>query len=355
MLSYAVIMAGGTGTRLWPLSRQDRPKQAIPLMEDITMFQSTVNRLRALFPPERILVVANRRHAEILSEQVPSIPKSNFIIEPEARGTAACIGLVSAHMEKISPETVMVVLTADHHIANPVRFREVLAKAISVAERGGLLTLGIVPDHASTAYGYIKRGQLIDSSDPRVYRVEKFIEKPGKAAAESMIQEGDYSWNSGMFAWKVDIIMDEFRRQMPTLYKHIKIIGESIDTPRYKDSLSTNWGLIPRQTIDYGVMEGATDVQVIPAEFGWKDIGSWSALREALNKDENGNVFRGEHVSIETNGSLIFGNKRLIATIGVKNMIIVDTEDALLVCTLEMDQSVRELVNMLKLEKREYT
>ena len=355
MPSYAVIMAGGTGTRLWPLSRSKRPKQAIHLTGDNTMFQNTVNRVSRLFSPNRIMVVANKKHAEILSEQVPQIPQSNFIIEPQPRGTAACIGLASAHLEKIAPEAVMVVLTADHYISNPDKFSEVLSKAIMVADKKGLVTLGIVPDYPSTAYGYIKRGKLMDSSDPPVYMVDRFIEKPDKATAESMLQEGAYSWNSGMFVWRVDAIMKEFKRQMPILFKHIKLIEDSIGTPRYEDTLSVNWNLIPKQTIDYGIMENAENVSVIPAEFGWRDIGSWSALKDALDQDENGNVVRGDHVSLDTHGSLIFGDKRLIATIGVKDMIIVDTEDAVLVCPLNMDQRVRDLVDKLRLEKQEYT
>jgi mannose-1-phosphate guanylyltransferase len=354
MLSYAVIMAGGTGTRLWPLSRFDRPKQSLPLIGDETMFQSTVNRIRPLFPPERILVIANRRHAEILSEQELDIPKRNFIIEPEGRGTAACIALAAVHINRASAEAVMVILTADHYISNTNRFSEAIFKAIKVAERGGLVTLGIVPSYPSTAYGYIKRGRLIDSSEPSIYRVERFIEKPDKAKAVSMLEEGVYSWNSGMFAWRVDIIMNEFKRQMPFLYKQITLIGDDIGKTSYEKTLTDNWSQIPKQTIDYGVMEGAEDVSVIPVDFGWRDIGSWSALREVLALDEQGNVVKGDHIGLDTHNSLVYGGKRLIATIGISDMIIVDTDDALLICPLKSDQRVRELVEQLKRKKQEY-
>jgi mannose-1-phosphate guanylyltransferase len=354
MNSYAVIMAGGTGTRLWPLSRVDKPKQSLPLTGVDTMFQVTVERIKPLFPFDHILVVTNERHKMVLRGQVPEIPERNYVIEPEGRGTAPCIGLAAVHIMDESPDAVMTVLTADHYIADSERFRAVLIKAMKTAEKNSLVTLGIVPIYASTGYGYIRRGGLLDPSDPKVYRTAGFLEKPNQAKANEMLSDGGYFWNSGMFVWRVKVIMEEFRRQMPTMYKHLSFISEGLRSGKYDDALSTNWGKIPRQTIDYGVMEGADDVSLIPGDFGWSDIGSWSALKEVLEPDAEGNVVRGVHLGIDTSGSLILGGKRLIATIGLENFVVVDSDDALLICPLRMDQRVREVVEQLKKGREKY-
>ena len=247
----------------------------------------------------------------------------------------------------------MAILTADHYIENSEEFRKILKLGIKTAEKNYLTTIGITPTVASTAYGYIKQGERIDEvQEQPVYRVDRFTEKPDIETAEKMFDEGVYSWNSGMFIWKVNIILEEYKRQMPDLYNNLIEIEKSFGTPSYDSTLSKCWPNVPKQTIDYGVMEGARNVAVIPAKFGWSDVGSWSSLYMLLPKDHNKNAVRGNHLGIDTSGSLIFGGERLIATIGLKDIIIVDTADALLVCANDQDQKVRDLVRRLESESR---
>jgi mannose-1-phosphate guanylyltransferase len=327
----------------------EKPKQAHAIVGNKTMFQYSVERLLPLFGYERILVVAVESQKRLLSEQVPELPRENFIIEPEGRGTAPCIGLAAINILEDDPDATMVVVTADHHIRDVAKFREALKTAINVAEKGYLVTLGIQPSSPSTGYGYIKQGNIItQEGDFTVYKVERFIEKPGKETARKMVSSGDYSWNSGMFIWRVERIMGEFQRQMPNLHKTLEKISETVGTPRYDSTLEELWGNIEKQTIDYGVMEEAERVAVIPLDIGWSDIGSWSSLVDLISDDERGNVVKGNHVGIDTSGSLIYGGERLVATIGLEDMIIVDTGDVILICPKGVDQRVRDLVHKLR-------
>jgi len=348
MVSYAVIMAGGTGTRLWPLSRRENPKQNHALIGERTMFQNSVDRLVPLFGTQRIFIVAGEAQTSKLAQQMPEIPPENYIIEPEGRGTAPCIGLAAAHIRKRDQNAVMVVVTADHYIKDVERFQRVLKAAIKVSERGHLVTLGVTPTYPSTGYGYIKHGEkLYDIYGFPVFRVDRFIEKPEKDIATQMLQSGDHSWNSGMFIWRIDRIMKEFQSQMPELYNQLSKISEALGNSSYERVLVETWSGVEKQTIDYGVMEGSSNVVVIPLEMGWSDIGSWSSFARLLPSDDNHNVVIGNHIEIDTSNSLIFGRRRLIATIGLEDIIIVDTDDALLVCPKKHDQKVREIVNKL--------
>ncbi|MBN2334643.1 mannose-1-phosphate guanylyltransferase [Candidatus Bathyarchaeota archaeon] len=355
MNSYAVIMAGGTGTRLWPLSRREQPKQTHALIGEHSMFQETVHRITPMFSHDHIYVVAGGKQAATLSQQVPEIPAENYIVEPEGRGTAPCIGLATVYLQKHDPDAVTVILTADHHIGDPEEFRETLKAGIKTAEEGYLATIGIEPTTPSTAYGYIKQGEkILEVDDRSVYRVERFTEKPDRETAEQMCGEGVYSWNSGMFIWRAEAILAEYSRQMPTLHRGLTKIQEAIGTTGYDQALAKHWPGVPRQTIDYGVMEGAENVAVIPASFGWSDVGSWSSLHALLPKDDKGNAVKGSHLGIDTGGSLILGGERLIATIGLQDVVIVDTGDALLVCAKGQDQRVRDIVKRLEAEGGRY-
>jgi mannose-1-phosphate guanylyltransferase len=348
-LFYALIMAGGIGTRLWPLSRRDRPKQSLKLVGERTMFEHAVDRIAPLILPEHIFVVTGAEHVDILAAQAPELPLENFIVEPEGRGTAPCIGLGAIRLRCQDPEAIMAVLTADHFISDVERFRQVLGAAAKVAEDGHLVTLGITPSSPSTGYGYIKQGEMIgEVGGFSIFCAERFTEKPDPETAFRMMESGDYSWNSGMFIWRVDRIMDEFQRQMPEFYVQLSEIEATLDTPGYEATLSRVWPQVARQTIDYGVMEGARDVAVIPVDIGWSDVGSWASLLELLPGDVEGNIVVGPHVGIDTRDTLVFGGKRLIATIGLEGMVIVDTEDALLVCTKEREQEVRTIVRELE-------
>ena len=353
MAFYALIMAGGFGTRLWPLSRRDHPKQSLALVGGRTMFEHAVDRIAPIFQPEQIFVVTGAEHVDSLAAQAPELPRENFIVEPQGRGTGPAIGLGAIHLLRQDPEAIMAVLTADHFIVDADRFRQVLTAAAQVAEDGHLVTLGIAPSFPSTGYGYIKQGESLRGAEGfPVYRAERFTEKPTLETALHMVESGEYSWNSGMFIWRVERVMEEFQRQMPDFYVQLAQVETALGGTGYQPTLNRVWPEVVKQTIDYGVMEGAEDVAVIPVDIGWSDIGSWTSLSEILPTDREGNTIVGPHVGIDTRETVVFGGKRLIATIGLEGMVIVDTEDALLVCPRDREQEVRAIVRQLDREDR---
>jgi mannose-1-phosphate guanylyltransferase len=353
-MDFALIMAGGSGTRLWPLSRENRPKQSLQLVGERSMFQHSVDRLSPLFSPERIWVVTRTAHASLLQAQTPDLPESNLILEPEGRGTAPAIGLAAIHLRRADPQAVMAVLTADHYISDPARFRQVLSAGLNVARQGHLVTLGIRPTNPSTGFGYIEQGPALGEVDGfSVFHVRRFTEKPNRETAARMFSGGIYSWNSGMFIWQVQRILDEFERQMPEFYAYLMEVDAALGTPEYEAVLGRVWPQIAKQTIDYGIMEGARGVVVIPVDMGWTDIGSWGSLVDLRPTDDQGNIMSGELLSLDTHNTLVLGDKRLIATVGVRDLIIIDSGDALLVCHKDQEQRVRELVDMLIAQGKE--
>ena len=348
-MDFALIMAGGSGTRLWPLSRENRPKQSLKLVGERSMFQHAVDRLSPLFPPEGVWVVTRAAHASLLHAQTPELPIGNLILEPEGRGTAPAIGLAAIHLRRADPQSVMVVLTADHYISDTARYRQVLSAGMQFARQGYLVTLGIQPSSPSTGYGYIEQGPALGKvGNFQVFHVRRFTEKPNRETAARMVAGGIYSWNSGMFIWQVRRILEEFERQMPEFYAQLMEVDAVLGTEAYEAVLGRVWPQIAKQTIDYGIMERAHEVVVIPVEMGWTDIGTWGSLVELLPTDEQGNVINGKLVTLDTHNTLVIGDQRLIATVGVSDLIIVDSGDALLVCHKDQEQRVRELVETLK-------
>jgi mannose-1-phosphate guanylyltransferase len=347
---YAVIMAGGSGTRLWPMSRRNHPKQSLKLLGERTLFQQAVDRLNPLFSSEKIFVVTKSDLVPLLRDQSPELPVENFIVEPEGRGTAPALGLAAVHLNRRDPDAIMAVLTADHHIADASSFCKVLTGAQTAAKSDYLVTFGIIPTFASSGYGYIEKGEglPLDTGQP-VFRVQRFVEKPDATDAVRMASSGDFLWNSGMFTWRVKCLLDELQRQMPGFYNQLMEVEAALLNPQeYTETLARVWPQVAEQTIDYGVMEGARNVAVIPARIGWTDVGTWSSLFELMPSDSMGNILVGPHKAIDTRGTLVMGNERLIATIGVENLVIVDTEDALLVCLRDSVQDVRLIVKNLK-------
>lgn len=351
--TYAVIMAGGGGTRLWPLSRKIQPKQTLSFGRPRTLFQMTVDRLGDLVPAERILVVTVADQANLLQAQVPAIPKENYLLEPLPRGTASVVGLAAIALHHRDPQAEMIVLAADHIIENVPYFQTVVRSGLAVAREGYLVTLGITPTFPSTGYGYIQFGEELGMFEglPVFYGM-KFKEKPNLQLAEQFIAAGDHAWNSGMFIWTVERIMRDIHRSMPDLEGKLLKISQQWDTPLRQDVLQEVWPTIQSQTIDFGVMENAEQVAVIPArDLKWNDVGSWDSLFDVLDKDSQGNIIvGGEHIAVDTQNTLIMSEMpgRLVATIGVNDLIVIDTGNALLICPRDKAQQVRQVVDRLK-------
>lgn len=347
---YALIMAGGGGTRLWPMSRQDRPKQLLPLVEDDSMFKVSVTRLAPLFAPEQIYVVTGRRYLPAFRADAPDIPEQNFVIEPYGRDTAPAAALGLSVIYQRDPKATVAIMTADHHIKQKAAFREVLAAAYELAQQGRIVTLGITPSYAATGFGYIRQGKALTTVGGfACYESLGFTEKPDAATAAAFLETGAYSWNSGMFIWRAEQALAEYKRQQPAMYDHFASLRAAIDTPGFEAHLEALWGEVTRISLDFAIMEHAQNVAVIPVEIGWNDIGSWAALYEVLKADRNGNRYKGkaaESVSVDTHDTLIYSDK-LTVTIGVDDIIVIETPDALLICHKDRTQDVKDVVNHL--------
>lgn len=351
---YAVIMAGGVGSRFWPRSREKSPKQLLEIVDKETMIRSTVKRISDLIEPKNILIVTNKLQKPMVMKQLPHIPSANVIIEPQVRNTAPCIGLAALFVHQNDPEGVMVILPSDHIMQDEEEFRRVLRLAIWVAyESGKLITVGIQPTRPETGYGYI---QFVDEDAHQanpyfsrgVYKVKTFAEKPNEATAGQFIQSGDFLWNSGMFIWRADAILREIRHLLPELDEELSKINAVIGTDKYDQVLETSYRMIRSISIDYGVMEKARDVYVIKGNFGWSDVGSWDEVYRISGKDEAGNSVTGKTHLQDTKNTLVYAGDKFVATIGVHDLIIIATGDAVLVCRQGKSQEVKEIVDYLR-------
>lgn len=350
---YAVIMAGGSGTRFWPKSTKKYPKQFLSLFGQGTMIQNTAERIKEIIPQERILVVTNNDYVDIVKEQLPKVPDTNIVGEPVAKNTAPCVAIAAELLIKQDPDAVMVVLPADHHITDPEEFRKILITAIAKAESGDeLVTIGIKPDRPETGFGYIHadRSKSEEVENNNVERVLAFKEKPSEDVAQKFLDSGDYYWNSGMFIWKAETVLKEFERQLPDMYELTKVASQDLYTDLHKASINEFYHDCESISIDYGVMEGAKRVFVVPGEFGWNDVGSWTAVYELGDKDNDGNVTQAIHASFagSQNNLIVSGSEKMISLVGLDNVAIVETEGAILVCNLEQAQGVKEIVEQLK-------
>jgi mannose-1-phosphate guanylyltransferase len=331
----------------------------LKLFGERTLFQISLERLKPLFPLERIFVVTSPEMAQEFQQRVPELPAVNYILEPGPRDTAAAIGLAAVTLRKRDPEAVMAVVTADHFIENEDRFLQVLQAARQVAEQGFLVTLGILPSYPATGFGYIQQGDYLGTYENIVvFRALSFKEKPDLATAIQFLEKEDHSWNSGMFIWRVERVLEEIKRQMPALDKVLKEIEAAWGREDFNHILRQVWEDLERISIDFGVMEGAKEVAVIPAKgLGWNDVGSWDTLFDVLEPDEDGNLLLSEdHLNLNCRNTLVRQNgqyRRLVVTLGLQDMVIVDTDDVLLVCTREQAQDVKEVVLRLKSEGKD--
>lgn len=353
---YACIMAGGGGTRLWPLSRKDTPKQLLPLVDNDTMFKISVDRLAPVFPPERIYIATRAEFLEQLQREAPSIPTENFIVEPHPRNSGPAAGLAMAILSHRDPDAVVALLTADHHISRVDAFCSVLTTAYETALDDFIVTIGISPSFPATGFGYIRQGEALDSpGDFAAYRATAFTEKPSVVAATRFLASGEYTWNSGMFILSAKHGLREIQRQQGVMYDGLVALQQTIGTPDYAAKLEAIWPQMPSQSIDYAIMESAERVAVIPADIGWSDVGSWATLYDILKHDRFGNAFKGDsndHVILDTINTLVVTNK-LAATIGVSDLVIVETDDALLICHRDRCQDVRDIVEHLRALKKD--
>jgi mannose-1-phosphate guanylyltransferase len=349
---FAVIMAGGKGTRFWPRSRERMPKHLLDILGERTILRDTVDRIRPIVPADRTLVVTGRSHAAEVIRQLPEIPPGNILIEPVGRNTAPCIGLAALHILSRVRDEVMLVLPSDHRIGDDAAFRRILVAAAGEANRGDpLVTVGIPPTGPETGYGYIEQGALASTfGDDRIYRVRSIREKPPREEAERYLAQGGFSWNSGMFVWKASTIMRAIERHIPDLHRGLIQIRQAIGTDREEEVVAEIYAGLKPISIDYGVMEKAEEVLVIPGSFGWSDLGSWDALWEVSEKDAQGNAVRGEFIGVDAADSLIHSPGKLVALVGVRDLLVVETEDALLVCRRGRSQEVRTVVE--EIEKR---
>jgi mannose-1-phosphate guanylyltransferase len=349
----AVIMAGGVGTRFWPRSREKTPKQLLEIVGKGSMLQNTVARLAPLIPPERTFIVTNRSQKTLVAKQLPAIPPGHIIDEPVGRNTAPCIGLAALHVCREFPDATMLVSPADHVIHDTQEFLRVVELAAAIAtESDNLLTIGIQPTHPETGYGYIQTFTDEGPHNPYlsrgVLRVKTFAEKPNVPTAERFLSSGDFLWNSGMFMWRSDVILREIERSLPDLHGELKKIDATIGTAHYQQTLETVYGLIRGISIDYGVMEKSKNVFVIPGTFGWNDLGSWDEVARISGKDASGNSITGKVIQKDTHGSYIYSPDKVVATIGVDDLIIVNTDDALLICRKGRSQDVKEISDYLR-------
>jgi mannose-1-phosphate guanylyltransferase len=318
------------------------------------MLQETFTRIEPLIPPDRVFVITNETYAPIVREQIPQLPRGNVIAEPAGRNTAPCIGLAALYLRQLDPAGVMVVLPADHLIREAPHFWKVLKVAADVAQDDYLVTMGIQPDSPHTGYGYIQRGDSLRQIGQRgVYKVARFTEKPDKITAQRFLDSGQYYWNSGMFGWKISAILEAIEVHLPTLHAQLMTIEAALGSQREREVMEEVWQGVESISIDYGVMERADNVAVIPVDVGWSDVGSWAAVAKLMPKDAKDNVVIGEHIGIDTTGSLLYGSERLIATIGLRDIVVVDTGDVVLVCPKARAQEVKDLVDELRRRQKD--
>lgn len=340
---YAIIMAGGSGERFWPLSTPERPKQFLRLLGEKSLLRRTVDRIEPLIPIDRQIVVAGEQHSTRVEEELPDLPPENLICEPVGRNTAACIGLASLFVGRRDPEGIIVVLPADHHIPETSTFVESIEKAVQVARRRDeTVVIGLKPDRPETGYGYMQRGSEIERD---VYRVLRFREKPDEETARQYLRGGEYFWNTGIFVWQNRTVQQLIRTHLPAHWSKLEQIRSVLGSPGYVNILKECYPTFEKVSVDYGVLEKAENICMVYGRFEWDDLGSWTALDRILSRDEKENVVIGRHVGLNTSNCIIYGQgKKAVATIGLRDLIIAETEHGLLICPKNRSQDIRSLL-----------
>jgi mannose-1-phosphate guanylyltransferase len=360
---HAVIMAGGSGTRFWPESREQRPKQLLKMLGDRTMIRSTVDRLGDLVPPERVLVATTEQLAPRMAEELSELPREAILAEPCKRNTAPCIGLAAIRISRDDPNATMAVMPADHVIVPDESFRGAIQFAAALVEERPerIVTFGIRPTYPAESFGYIEREAPLPhdptvvalppelSTAPPVYRVKQFREKPDAKTAAAYLASGTFYWNSGIFIWKAQTILDALAEHQAELHQRLRRIADAADTPQFDEVLRREFAAIKGISIDYAVLEHATEILVVEAPFEWDDVGSWQSMARLGGTDAEGNTIAARHLGLDTTGTIVRGSDdHLIVTLGMKDCIIVHTPDATLVADKHQEESIRNLVELLK-------
>ncbi|MFY1830359.1 mannose-1-phosphate guanylyltransferase [Myxococcus fulvus] len=349
MALYPVIMAGGSGTRFWPLSRQARPKQFLPLASKLPLITDTAQRLKGLATVKNTFIVCGPLHAKAAAKLVKGLPKPNLLVEPVARNTAPAIALAAVQVAARDPKGVMVVLPSDHHVADVPGFKRVLEQAARIAEGGHIVTLGIQPNRPETGYGYIQVGDALEGGGRSV---KAFKEKPDTQTAKAYVSSGEYLWNGGIFVFRADVILAAFAQHMPEMKKGLKALSDAAGKRTFGAVLKKVFPKLPSISIDYGVMEKASNIAVLPGDFGWSDVGSFAAIPEVRPADEHGNVISGDlAVVVDCKGCVVLADKRPLSVVGLTDVVVVDSGDAVLVVPREKSQDVRKVVEALKARK----
>ncbi len=365
--AYAVILAGGRGTRFWPRSRTRTPKQLLNIIGTDTMLQQTAARLFLTFRPANLWIVTNEDQSAQVRKQLPRIAKSHVLAEPIGRNTAAAIGLAAIHLRHAHGDALMAVLPADHYIAQSARYRALVQTALRIAEQPGqMAVLGILPTRPETGFGYIERGKSAQRAGKfQVHDVRQFTEKPSLNVAKKYLASGRYFWNAGMFFWRVSTFLENLRRYVPKTHAALEELARTIGTPRYASALRRIYPRLENISVDYAILEPATRnakhpvVHVLPAEIGWSDIGSWEAVYELIasgrnsrqREESSGNISAGPHVALDAANNFLWSPKKFVAAIGINNLVVVETPDALLICPRNRAQDVGKIVKYLETQK----
>jgi mannose-1-phosphate guanylyltransferase len=352
---WAVVPAGGSGTRLWPLSRSAHPKFLLPLLGDRSLLQRTADRLEPVAPPERTLIICGPAHCDPVSAQLPHFPAASFIVEPSPRGSGPAISLAAAIIARRDPEAIMGSFAADHDVRDEEAFRCAVRVAVEAAKADWLVTVGLSPVRPETGYGYIESTEeaIVTTEEGSAFRTMRFVEKPDLPTATTYVESGRFLWNASMFIWKVRTFLDELARLQPALHRGVRQIAAAWETPQQNEVVAKIWPTIPESTIDQGVMERTPRVAVVPAAMGWSDVGDWHGLGELLDHDENGISGHADLVHMRSRDSLVWSEtKRVIALVGLDNIVVIDTPDALLIANRSDAQEVRGVVGALTQSKR---